>query len=152
MDQEGWPQVERRQGGDRRQRRKYRFNDRRSGFDRRVNGVKIGPLQRTLITLRDRPRTLVGVLVTVNLLSVADFALTLVALGSGGQEANPVLRRLFAISPLWAGIFKVVVLLAASLLVWETRRYRKALIAALAMLAIFALLFVYHIVVLTIVR
>ena len=95
---------------------------------------------------------LVGVLATVNLLSVADFALTLVALGSGGQEANPVLRRLFAISPLWAGIFKVVVLLAASLLVWETRRYRKALIAALAMLAIFALLFVYHIVVLTIVR
>jgi hypothetical protein len=55
------------------------------------------------------------------------------------------MRSLFAMSPRWAGIFKVVAVLAASLLVWESRRYRKALIAGLCMLVVFAGLFVYHV-------
>jgi hypothetical protein len=146
MDEDHYPQLDRRQGGERRRRRKYRFHDRRSGFDRRVNGVQMGVLKRTLMALRDRPRALKGLLAAVNLLNLADFLLTLFALESGGREANPVLRRLFAFSPLWAAIFKLVVVLAATLLVWETRRYRWALIAGLGMLVLFALLFVYHVV------
>ncbi len=105
----------------------------------------MGVLKRTLIALRDRPKALRRLLVTINVLNVADFGLTLLALDSGGREANPVLRRLFALSPLWAGIFKLVAVLAASLLVWETRRYRKALIVGLCMLVVFVALFVYHI-------
>ena len=141
-------QVERRQGGDRRRRRKYRFRDRRSGFDRRVNGVKMGPLRRTLYALRDRPRTLQGLLAAVNVLNVADFAITLGVLGSGGREGNPLLRPLFTLSPVGAGIFKLVAVLAASLLVWENRYYRKALIAGLCMAVIFACLVVYDLVML----
>jgi hypothetical protein len=139
------PQADRRQGGDRRRRRKYRFHDRRLGFDRRVNGVKMGVLRRTLIALRDRPGALRMLLAVVNALNVADYALTLGALEAGGREANPVMRSLFALSPRWAGIFKVVAVLAASLLVWESRRYRKALIVGLCMLVVFAGLFVYHV-------
>lgn len=141
MESDSYPQVDRRQGGDRRRRRRYRFHDRRSGFDRRVNGVKMGVFKRTLIALRDRPRALKRLLVAVNLLNVADFVLTLVALDSGGREANPLLRRLFVLSPLWAGIFKLVAVLAACLLVWQSRYYRKALIVGLGMLVVFAALF-----------
>jgi hypothetical protein len=145
MDEDRYPQVDRRQGGDRRRRRKYRFHDRRSGFDRRVSGVKMGVLRRTLMALRDRPGSLMRLLVAVNVLNMADFLLTLRVLESGGREANPVLRPLLALSPLWAGIFKLVAVLAASLLVWESRYYRKALIAGLCMLVVFACLFVYDV-------
>jgi hypothetical protein len=145
MDQGQYPQIDRRQGGDRRRRRRYRFRDRRSGFDRRVNGVKMGVLKRTLFALRDQPRALVRLLAAVNLLNVADFVLTLVALDSGGREANPVLRPLLALSPLWAGIFKLVAVLAATLIVWESRYYRKALIAGLCMLVVFCALLAYHV-------
>lgn len=145
MDEDSYPQVDRRKGVDRRQRRRYRFHDRRSGFDRRVNGVKMGVLKRTLIALRDRPTALRRLLIAVNLLNMADFWLTLIALESGGREANPLLRPLFALSPLWAGVFKVVAVLAATLLVWEARRYRKALIVGLCMLAVFTGLLLYHI-------
>jgi hypothetical protein len=114
-----------------------------------VNGVKMGVLKRTLIALRDQPRALKRLLGAVNLLNLADFVLTLVALESGGREANPLLRRLFVLSPLWAGVFKLVAVLAASLLVWQSRYYRKALIAGLCMLVVFALLLVYHVFTLT---
>jgi hypothetical protein len=141
-------QVDRRQGGERRRRRKYRFHDRRSGFDRRVAGVKLGVVRSTLIALRDRPKALQLLLAGVNLLNLADFSVTLRVLDSGGREANPILRPLLALSPLWAGIFKLVAVLAASLLVWENRRYRKALIAALCMVLVFAGLVAYDITVL----
>ena len=106
----------------------------------------MGVLRRTLIALRDRPRALMIVLAVVNALNAADLLLTLGVLDSGGREANPLMRSLFATSPLWAGIFKLVAVLAASLLVWENRRYRKALIAGLCMLVLFAGLFVYDVV------
>jgi hypothetical protein len=109
----------------------------------------MGILKRTLVALRDRPKALRIILITINVLNLADFLLTLIALESGGREANPVLRRLFALSPLWAGIFKLVAVLAASLLIWETRRYRKALILGLCILVVLTLLFVYHVVGLT---
>lgn len=105
----------------------------------------MGVLRRTLFALRDRPRALRLLLVAVNVLNVADFALTLGVLHSGGREANPVMRSLLALSPLWAGVFKLVAVLAASLLVWQNRYYRKALIAGLCMLVVFAALFVYDV-------
>ena len=142
--------MDRRQGGDRRRRRKYRFYDRRSGFDRRVSGVKQGVLRRTLMALRDRPKALQLLLVGVNLLNLADFSVTLRVLESGGREANPILRPLLALSPLWAGIFKLVAVLAATMLVWENRRYRKALIVALCMVVAFSGLVMYDIAVLAV--
>jgi hypothetical protein len=145
MDEDHDLRVDRRRGGDRRRRRKYRFHDRRSGFDRRVNGVKMGVVRRTLFALRDRPRELQLLLAAINLLNVADFGLTLGVLDAGGREANPVMRPLLAVSPLWAGIFKVVAVMAASLIVWESRRYLKALITGLCMLVVFAALFVYDV-------
>lgn len=107
--------------------------------------MKMGVLRRTLFALRDRPKALWLLLAAVNALNVADFSLTLAVLGAGGGEANPVMRSLFAMSTRWAGVFKVVAVLAASLLVWQNRRYRKALIAGLCMLVVFTCLFIYHV-------
>lgn len=152
MEENGHTTGERRRSRERRLRRRYRFHDRRSGFDRRVRGASPGPLQRTLIALRDRSKRLQHLLISVNLLNVADFWLTLVALDSGGREANPVLRPLFMLGPIWAGVFKVVFVLAATLLVWQLSRYRKALIVAVFMLVLFGALMLYHLVVLVLLQ
>jgi hypothetical protein len=129
----------------------YVFRDRRSGFDRRHQPR--GPVARflhdTLVALRDNPSALRVLLVLVNALNLIDFGLTLNALSIGASEANPVMASLFDVSPVWAGVFKVVAILVATAIVWECRRYRKALAAAIVMLFIFAAVFIYHMVGLT---
>ena len=110
----------------------------------------MGVLKRTLYALRDRARALGWMLAVVNVLNVVDFLLTLLVLGPGVREANPLLRPLLALSPLLAGIIKVVLILAATLLVWLNRYYRKALIAGLCMLVVFACLVLYDLVLLAV--
>jgi hypothetical protein len=136
-----------RRAGDRRRQRRYIFREQRTGFDRRgpgQGGSGGGILHNALIGLRDRPGTLLVLLATVNALNLADFAFTLNVLASGGGEANPIMRSLFAMGPVWAGVFKVVLVFLASQLTWHFRRYRKTLGAAVAMLVVFVGVFVYH--------
>lgn len=133
---------------DRRRRRRHTFFDQRSGFDRRtpvqdLHGVA-GTLQRTLLGLRDHPNTLFWVLVATNALNIADYGLTMNALANGFSEGNPVMGFLIQMSPIWAGVFKTAAVLLASLLVWQLKRYRKALLVALLMLAVFAGVFAWH--------
>lgn len=90
------------------------------------------------------------VLVTVNILNLVDFVLTLNALAMGGTEANPVMRSLFNMDPAYAGSFKFLAILGVSLLMWRCRCYRSALQAALIVLGVFTLVFFYHIVGITI--
>ena len=132
-----------RRAEDRRQRRfSFVLRERRSGFDRR-GPVKAGRVsrgyERVLLGLRDRPRVIFGMLTVINVLNLADFLLTLNVLAHGGREANPVLRSLFALDPLYAGIFKVVAVFFISWLVWRFRRYRSGLEVSLIMLAMFSL-------------
>jgi hypothetical protein len=84
-------------------------------------------------------------LLVVNALNLADFLLTLNVLGDGGGEANPILRSLFEVDPLYAGMFKVVAVMLTSWLAWRCRRFRSGLEAALIMLAVFGLVICYHI-------
>ena len=81
----------------------------------------------------------------VNALNLADFFLTMNVLAKGGGEANPVLRSLFALDPLYAGIFKVLAVFFLSWLVWRCRRYRSGLEVSLIMLAVFFGVICYHI-------
>jgi hypothetical protein len=133
-----------------RRRRRFSFvmRERRSGFERR-NRPDAGRLslafERALLDLRDRPRVLFGLLITVNVLNLADFLLTLNVLAEGGGEANPILRSLFAADPLYAGIFKVVAVLLTSWLAWRCRRFRSGLEATIIMLVLFAGVICYHI-------
>ena len=134
---------------DRRHRRfSFVLRERRTGFDRRgregASRVSIA-YERGLLALRDRPRLLFGMLVVVNVLNLADFLLTLKVLAEGGGEANPILRSLFAMDPLYAGIFKLVAVLLTSWLAWRCRRFRSGLEAAVIMLAVFTAVICYHI-------
>lgn len=142
----GCEEIDRR-ADDRRRERRYTFLDRRTGFDRRDcgrPGSRAGSLQYRLVCLREQPRRLLWLLVAANALNIADYGLTLNALANGFAEGNPVMGFLIEMSPVWAGVFKVFAVLLASLIVWQLRRYRKALIAALGMLVVFAAVFAWH--------
>ena len=139
-----------RRSEDRRQRRfSFVLRERRSGFDRRGRdgGSRASiAVEQALVKLRDRPRLVLSMLVLVNALNLAEFQLTLNVLGRGGGEANPILRSLFALDPLYAGIFKVLAVLLTSWLVWRCRRFRSGLEASLILLGVFCAVICYHIV------
>jgi hypothetical protein len=135
-----------------RDRRKRRFSlvvrERRSGFDRRGReraGRCSRTVDRALLNLRDRPRWVFIILFIVNGLNLADFLLTMNVLGKGGGEANPILRSLFELDPLYAGIFKLVAVLFTSWVTWRCRRFRSGLQATLILLALFTGVIAYHI-------
>jgi hypothetical protein len=139
---------ERRQDKRRRRRVSLVWPERRSGFDRR------GPASASRATLafegvltglRDRPATLRVLLVTVNVLNLADLLLTMNAIAMGGGEANPIMRSLFALDPVYAGLFKIAAVLATTLVVWWLRRFRSALEVALVMVVVFMGVFFYHV-------
>ncbi|NLO26650.1 MAG: hypothetical protein GX113_00485 [Actinobacteria bacterium] len=132
-------------------RRGFVLHERRTGFDRRLSGsgAMAGTFEQILLGLRDRPRLLWMMLAVVNLLNIADFVLTLNVLASGGAEANPIMRSLFDLGPIWAGAFKLVAVLVATALVWRCRRYRLALVAALVVALVFTAVLFYHAVGLT---
>ena len=143
------PDLSNRRQKDRRQRRfSFVLRERRRGFDRRGReGASRASIeyQRALLALREQPRLLFGLLVVVNVLNLADFLLTLNVLAQGGGEANPILRSLFAMDPLYAGVFKLVAVLLTSWLAWRCRRFRSGLEAAVIMLVLFSAVICYHI-------
>ena len=125
------------------------LRERRCGFDRRwPTGVRrvLCTLDPVLLYLRGRPGTLAALLVTVNALNLADFALTMNVLASGGGEMNPIMRSLLAAGPVHAAAFKLLAIMAATYTVWRCRRYRSALAAALILLSAFVAVFVYEVV------
>jgi hypothetical protein len=116
---------------------RFRFAQRRSGFDRRDgSGV--------LVVIRDHPLYLLGLLVALNALSAADWAFSLHAFAHGAVEGNAVLARLIAASPEGAALFKAAVVLGVSIVIWKGRRYRVLLATALLAVAVFVLLAAYH--------
>ncbi len=140
---------EERRRDDRRQRWfSVRLHERRSGFDRRrvMGGVgALAAVDGFLLGLRDRPKLIFSMLVVVNALNLADFLLTLNVLSDGGGEANPIMRSLFAINPIYACIFKMFAVGITSWLAWRCRRFRSGLQSALILLAVFAAVICYHI-------
>ena len=133
---------------ERRSRRGYVFRDRRTGFDRRrrPHGPVTGLLGDALLSLRKNPAALRVLLLVINALNLLDFGFTLNALSFGVKEANPVMASLFDAGPVWAGLFKTAAVLMATAIVWECKRYRKALAAGVMMLLVFTAIFFYHVV------
>ena len=127
-----------RSSGERRStQERFRVVERRGGFDRRGPGG-------VLVILRDEPFILLGLLILLNLLSAADWALTMHAMQYGALEANPLLNALISTNPTQAAIFKAVVILGISVAVWAGRRYRLLLATAVGAVAVYALLMLYH--------
>jgi hypothetical protein len=65
-------------------------------------------------------------------------------LSKGGGEANPIMRSLFAMDPLYAGIFKMVAVFFTSWLTGRCRRFRSGLQVTIILLALFAAVICYH--------
>jgi len=130
-------------------RRTVRFPERRSGFDRRERDHSRlqNAYNRALREYGAKPHRFLLVLATITVFNFLDFVLTIRALHAGSTELNPVMARLFSISPtvaalakLGAGGLAVVVLLAL-------RRYKRTLEASLLLLLAFSALMFYHVLV-----
>ncbi|GAB4244047.1 MAG: hypothetical protein Kow00129_03440 [Thermoleophilia bacterium] len=138
---------DRRTGERRRVRSGFRLHERRSGFDRRRSeeGGLSAYYRRLLRLLREDSAILIAILAATNLLNLMDFLLTLHALERGAQEANPLMRTLLSMGPWAAGVFKLLIVLAASVLIWRFRRFKPVLEAGVLALALLGLVFVYQV-------
>lgn len=129
-------------GGERRTRRvSLRYPERRSGFDRRVAGG-------ALAGYRDRPHLIALALATLLALNVADYAFTVVALGRGAREVNPLMAALFEIDPVAAAVVKLAAVMMVITAIWQLRRFRRILQVSLIALAGFGMLVSYQLILL----
>lgn len=137
---------EERRRRDRRVSDRYRFLERRSGFDRRTSasGGRTGPFERLLFHFHRKPGSFLLLILAINLLNLADFGCTLLALKAGVQEANPFMAALFAQGPAVAGAAKIGLVLLVSGLLYVLKSFRSAIAASLLMGAGLLAVFVYH--------
>ena len=77
--------------------------------------------------LRDRPVRSRSILVLINVLSIADWLLTMRVLEAGAAEGNPVLAAMISASPTAAFAFKLHRTLGVTFALWSWRRYRAVL-------------------------
>lgn len=141
---------DRRQGDRRRISVSLRLRERRKGFDRRKNPARKKSLyhrvfRRGAFHLNDNHGMLVLLLITFNILNVADFLFTLKALSAGFSEGNPIMDKMFAIGPFAAGIFKIGLTFFIAAIVWAFRTYRVILEISILFLLMYMLLIIYHI-------
>jgi hypothetical protein len=115
----------------------FHYPERRTGFDRRRPSDLLGKL-------RDTPGLLPTLLVGLNVLSAADWALTSRALAHGALEANIVMNSLIAVDPLAAAAYKAACVLAVTTTIWLARRYRLILGTAVGAIAIYGALMLYQ--------
>lgn len=132
-----WDGIERRVARRRRHRR-YRFIERRHGFDRRKRYPVLG-------TMRDHPWIVVATILLINVLSLADGWFTAAELGLGiAREGNPVLAAANRQGPLVAIAVKLGAMAVVSTVIWHGRRRRSILALALVAVAVFGALVAYH--------
>lgn len=130
--------TDRRAEGDRRAQRRFRFLDRRTGFDRRRSYPFLG-------TLRDSRWLLLGVLVLLNFFSLLDGLLTAGEIWLGvAREDNPLFGAILLSNPLAAAAFKVSVMVLVSVSIWRWRSYRMVTAMAIVALAAYAGVLAYH--------
>jgi hypothetical protein len=132
---------------ERRRRRSFVAEERRSGFERR-RGVCRSPVaaafESRLAALREQPQLLAELLVTVNLLSVLDLLITLSVLRMGAVELNPLMAWLIDLGTVPAAVAKIGVVLLATLGLWMLRRYRAALTTAVLLVAVYGSLVTFE--------
>jgi len=132
---------------DRRLRRSpFHFPERRSGFDRRLSHAASWrrAYDCTLRNYRDNKTTFLLVLATIVVFNYVDYLLTVRVLQAGGAELNPIMARLFEISPVVAATAKIGAVGAAVLVLLALRRYRRTLETSLVLLITFTALMFYH--------
>ena len=80
------------------------------------------------------------------LLNVADLALTKYSMDLGyASESNDVMRYFLHVGTFTAAAFKVGIVTVGVLMLWQLRRYRAALFAAVLLAGIFAAVVAYEV-------
>jgi hypothetical protein len=122
----------------RRVKRRYRFFERRHGFDRRKRYPVLG-------FLRDRGWLVLLIILLINALSFLDGYFTAAELGLGiAREGNPLLAAADRQGPLVAIAVKFGAMAVISTTVWFGRKRRSVLALALVAVAVFAGLVLLH--------
>ena len=137
-------------GLERRQRRRFVFRERRSGFQRRRRqrpSPAAAALDTLLVYLRENASALIVVLVVANLLNLFDLVFTLHLLRLGATEGTPLMGQLLAVGPAQTAVVKLVLMAGVSGLIWSLRRYRLSLLAALFALGVYGSIVLYECVV-----
>jgi hypothetical protein len=93
---------------------------------------------------RDNKTGFLLVLATIIVFNYVDYLLTYRVLQAGGSELNPIMARLFEISPIVAASTKLGTVGVAVLVLLTLRRYRRTLEASLILLVAFTALMFYH--------
>jgi hypothetical protein len=138
-----------RRSQDRRRTRTLHYPERRTGFDRRsASPGTTGTASGVLGFVRERDLVLAGMLCVLNVLNMSDLLMTFQLMEHGAVEGNLLMGTLLGADPIAAAAFKVVMLGAVSLVIWNMRRYRTVLLLALISVGGFALLFAYELVLL----
>ena len=134
--------TEQRRAERRAPRTRFRYPERRTGFDRRAPGG-------VLTWYRDHPPVVALALAAVIALNAADFLFTVRALDRGAVEVNPLMAALFEINPTLAGAAKVILGVGVVLVIWQMRRYRRILQVSLIALAGLSVVLVYQLALVT---
>ena len=135
--------MEKRKEERRKNRKLFVLKERRDGFDRRATNQTVG--YKLAWELRNNQFLLACVLLLINALNLADLFFTILALRAGHGEANPFLRYLFLnLSPTAGGYVKIASGVLVTLAIWILRKYRRVLETALLILAIYFLIFLFH--------
>lgn len=97
-----------------------------------------------LRSYRDNRTGFLLVLATIIVFNYVDYLLTFRVLEAGGIELNPIMARLFEISPVVAATAKIGIVGGVALFLLTLGRYRRALEASLVLLLGFTALMFYH--------
>ncbi|MDH3259579.1 MAG: DUF5658 family protein [Acidimicrobiia bacterium] len=134
-------------GADRRASSKsFRLPERRRGFERRrpTDGTWRVRYHRWLEQYRHDHDTIAAALLVFVVLNIVDLLLTVQALSQGAIEVNPIMAWFFAVDPVMAAVFKLVVGSGVALAVWLARRYRRMLETSLALVAVMTIVLAVH--------
>lgn len=138
--------VTRRRRRERRVARKgVRFPERRTGFERRDIPGWRGRYQSEIRSFSESRIGFPLVLATIIVFNLIDYLMTLRVLDAGGAELNPIMERLFQLSPEAAALVKLITAGVVALSLLALRRYRRTIeVSLLIMLGYSALMF-WHI-------
>jgi len=103
----------------------------------RIRRIYVGPFGQQL---------LFWLLLGLWLLNIADLLLTKYALWLGfATESNDVMRYFLHVGTFTAAVFKVGMVTIGALVLWQLRRYRAALFAAVLLAGVFAAVVAYQV-------
>lgn len=121
------------------------FPERRTGFERRDLPGWRGTYQSEMRKFSESHLGLPLVLATIVVFNLIDYLMTVRILAAGGSELNPIMERLFQISPQVAALFKLFTAGLVVLLLLGLRKYRRTIEISLLIMVGYSALMFWHI-------